>query len=154
MNKPNIESYVSKIRKKIGNDLLILIGSNVIIENEPGEILLQKRKSGSWGLPGGLMEVGETLEETAEREVLEETGLKVYGLALINTFSGPEYLFTLANKDKIYVVTSLFKAAGFSGTMIPDQSEVLELQFFNYNHLPKLLEEEYLGYIKYYKGLN
>ena len=51
LNTPT-ENYVSTIRKKIGNDLLILVGSNVIIENELDQVLLQKRSSGTWGLPG------------------------------------------------------------------------------------------------------
>ena len=97
LNTPT-ENYVSTIRKKIGNDLLILVGSNVIIENELDQVLLQKRSSGTWGLPGGLLEVGETLEQTAIREVFEETGLTIEELKLIHTFSGQDYHFVLQNK--------------------------------------------------------
>ena len=54
-------------------------------------MLLQKRYDGGWGLPGGLMELGESLEDTAKREVLEKTGLVIEDLKLLEIFSGPEY---------------------------------------------------------------
>ncbi|MDN5012988.1 MULTISPECIES: NUDIX hydrolase [Streptococcus] len=147
------ENYVSQIRKKIGNDLLILVGSNVIIENDCNQVLLQKRTTGSWGLPGGLLEVGETLEQTAIREVFEETGLKIEKLQLIYTFSGEDYHFILQNRDEIYVITSLYKAINYSGELIVNSEETLELRYFNYDCLPQNVEQEYLDYINYYREL-
>ena len=51
----------------------------VIIKN--GKILLEKRKNepgrGKWSIPGGLVELGENVEQTVIREVKEETGLEV-----------------------------------------------------------------------------
>ncbi|URZ88481.1 NUDIX hydrolase [Floricoccus penangensis] len=142
--------YVEDMRRKIGHDLLILIGSNIILENEDGHVLLQKRTNGSWGLPGGLMEIGESLEETAIREVYEETGLEVTDLKLVNTFSGPQYQFTLENKDQIYVVTSLYKVISYKESMNLESDETLDLKYFPYNSLPENMEDEYIDYIKYY----
>lgn len=149
----NNKNYVDNIRNKIGHDPLILVGSNVIIQNENDEFLLQKRANDYWGLPGGLMELGESLEETAIREVKEETNLDVQTVKLINTFSGKEYFFTLKNKDQIYVVTSLYKVERFTGSIIPDGIETKELKFFSYENLPANIEEEYLHYIQYYLGV-
>ena len=84
----SVPEYVKQIRTKIGHDLLMLAGACVILENDRGQILLQQRSSGKWGLPGGLLEIGETLEETAIREVKEETGLVVTDLKQLHTFSG------------------------------------------------------------------
>ncbi|MGL5435692.1 MAG: NUDIX hydrolase [Lachnospiraceae bacterium] len=143
-------NYVNRIRKKIGHDLLILIGSNVIILDDDNRILLQKRKSGSWGLLGGLLEVGETLEETAIREVYEEANLKISNLQLVHVFSGPKYYFELDNLDKVYVITSVYYTREFAGEMIADNDESLELKYFKIHELPNNLEEEYRDYIDYF----
>ena len=57
-----------------------LVGVGAIII-EAGRVVLVKRGhpplAGEWSIPGGVLEVGETLREAAVREALEETGLKV-----------------------------------------------------------------------------
>jgi 8-oxo-dGTP pyrophosphatase MutT (NUDIX family) len=62
--------YYKELRKFVGHRPLILPGSVVIIVNEKGELLLQERDKYFWVLPGGLMNLGESLVETAKREVI------------------------------------------------------------------------------------
>jgi 8-oxo-dGTP diphosphatase len=56
------------------------------------EVLLIRRgkapRAGEWSIPGGRQEWGETVRETAEREILEETGVKVTGLRLLDVVDG------------------------------------------------------------------
>lgn len=67
-------TYIKEIRKKIGHDMLLYLGAGVIVYRE-GKILLQKRQdNGSWALHAGGIEIGKSLEETARRELLKETG--------------------------------------------------------------------------------
>ena len=69
------------------------IASDCVIVNEKNEILLIQRKNppdaGKWALPGGFMEIDETTESAASRELFEETGVNVpaHQLKLITVFS-------------------------------------------------------------------
>lgn len=147
-----MENYVETISRKIGHDLLVLVGANVIIYNTHHEYLLQQRANGNWGLMGGLMEVGESLEETAIREVYEESGSTIESLMQLQTFSGTAFRFKLKNEDESYVVTTLFLANQVSGEMAYDgNDETLNLKYFSYQDLPETLEDEYRKYIQYFE---
>lgn len=57
----------------------VVVTAGALIKDRYGRILLQQRSDyGDWGLPGGAMEYGETIEETMLREVYEETGLQLH----------------------------------------------------------------------------
>lgn len=146
--------YIEEIRELVGHRPIILVGANVIISNQDKEILLQKRLNGQWGLPGGLMELGETIEDTARREVLEETGLFIGELDLVGVFSGNKYFFKLKNKDEFYSVTVVFFANDISGQLIIDHTESQELTFFNIETLPINIESEYNDYIDHWLGIS
>ncbi len=67
---------------------------DVIIPSEEGRVVLIRRASdpyeGQWALPGGFVEVGETVEAAAVREAAEETGLAVELAGLVGVYSDPE----------------------------------------------------------------
>lgn len=131
--------YVEDLRKVVGHRPLILVGSVVIIIDDKNRVLLQKRKSprGMWGVPGGLMELGESTEDTARRELLEETGLTVGKLNLIDVFSGEGSFLRVSNGDEFYAVTVAYYSNEVSGTLQIDESESLGFEFINVNELPE-----------------
>lgn len=83
-------SYVAELRRLVGTRPLILVGAEVLVFDRGNRLLLQRRSdSGDWAIPGGMMEPGETLEETARRETREETGLELGQLEFMGVYSGP-----------------------------------------------------------------
>ena len=49
-----------------------------VVINELGEVLvIQRRDSGAWQIPGGVLEAGERVDDAVKREVLEETGVRI-----------------------------------------------------------------------------
>ncbi|MET9252695.1 NUDIX domain-containing protein [Streptomyces sp. NPDC003717] len=68
--------------------------ASVIVVDADGRVLLQRRvDNGKWALPGGRMEIGETLPGCAVRETREETGLDVEVLGLVGTYTNPGHVF-------------------------------------------------------------
>ncbi|SHT57084.1 Putative MutT/NUDIX-family protein [Mycobacteroides abscessus subsp. abscessus] len=142
--------YYKYLRQYVGHRPIILPGSVVIILNEENEVLLQKRHDGYWGLPGGLMDLGESFEEVAKREVFEETGLVVENLKLLNVFSGSDYYLKVPNGDELYSVTAVYYTRDVSGEMKIDYSESEKVQYFSFNQMPNELTNEYRGFIQQY----
>lgn len=143
---------MGKLRHKF---VLLQDGAAVIIVNEKGQILLQSRADrNKWGLPGGCQELGETFIETAIREVLEETNLKITpeNLELINIVSGPSRRSEYPNGDVVINNTVLYVCKNYNGT-IKCNNESKEMKFFDLDNLPLNqhdpdLIEEYKNYTK------
>lgn len=132
-------SYVEDLRKIVGHHPLILVGAVVIIIDTENRILLQKRRTpaNTYGIPGGLMELGESTEDTARREVFEETGLTVGKLNLIDVFSGPGNFIKLANGDEFHSVTVAYYTKEISGDFKIDEKESLGFEFVDIANLPE-----------------
>ena len=112
------------------------VNVSVIILNERGQVLLGQRRSGlfagSWGLPGGKVDLGETLQQAAVRETLEETGLTVEGIAL----SSVSDILT----DSAHFVNISFSARGFQGQVEEREPEQIGgWQWFDLDRLPQPL---------------
>jgi 8-oxo-dGTP pyrophosphatase MutT (NUDIX family) len=129
--------YIEDLRKIVGHRPLILVGAAVAVINENREILLQKRRDGLWGIPGGLMELGESTEEAGRREVLEETGIEVGKLELIGVISGKQYFVKLPNGDEYYAVTIAYITKEIKGGVLKaDGEESIDVGFFHVENLP------------------
>ncbi|MEN1935955.1 NUDIX hydrolase [Paenibacillus sp. 102] len=130
--------YIEDLREIVGSRPLNLAGVAVAVLNEQGQILLQKRKSGVWGVPGGFMELGESTEEAGRREVLEETGIEIGKLDLVDIFSGEEFFVKLPNGDEFYPITIAYMSKEIKGgNLQADGTESLEVKFFSLNQLPE-----------------
>ena len=129
--------YIEDLRKKIGHDLVILVGSGVIV-HKGGKVLLQKRTDdGRWALHGGCKELGETTEETAKRELFEETGLIADELTLLGVFSGEAMRHTYPHGDDVEFVLTFYICDSFHGELNPQPEEVSTLEWFDLDALPE-----------------
>lgn len=132
-------SYISNLRKYIGHEPLINIGATVIVINDKNEILLNLRSdTNTWGIIGGGMELGESLEETAARELMEESNLTAEHFELIDLLSGKNLYFKYPNGDETYTVIALYRAIGVSGKLKINDDESCKLQYFPIDKLPPL----------------
>ena len=128
--------YLLELRKTLGSRPLFSPGSSVVAFDDEGRVLMQRRAdTGTWGFPGGAMELGDSLEDTAKRELLEETGLRAATLEFVTVLSGAAFRFTYPNGDEIYNVAAIFTARGLTGEMTTDH-ESLELRWFDTDALP------------------
>jgi ADP-ribose pyrophosphatase YjhB (NUDIX family) len=130
-------SYIKNLRKKIGHDRLIAVGAGVFIYKD-GKVLLQKRRDNlCWALHGGVVEIGEVVENAAKRELLEETGLIANKLELLGVFSGDNRMYTYPNGDEVYMIGIIYICRDFTGDLLPETDETLELRWFDIDNLPK-----------------
>ncbi|EOW9527583.1 NUDIX hydrolase [Bacillus cytotoxicus] len=130
--------YIEELRKSVGTRPLILVGSAVIILNEKQEVFLQYRSDTyDWGVPGGAMELGETTEETARRELFEKTGLEAKILQFLGVLSGKDLYYRYPSGDEIYHVIHLYQAHHVS-TKVELDKERSSIAYFPIQKLPNL----------------
>jgi 8-oxo-dGTP diphosphatase len=132
-------TYVSEMRGLVGHRPLLLAAAGVVVVDEAGRWLLQRRVDDSlWGLIGGALELGESFGDAARRELFEESGLTAGSLRQLDVYSGPEFRHTYPNGDQTYVVGVTFLADHLAGTAAPDGQEGSELRWFSPDEFPVL----------------
>ena len=131
-------NYIQNIRKKVGKDKIILNFTCGIL-SQSGKILLQKRgDKGTWGLPGGAVELGESALEALVREFYEETGVEVRVEKLLNVYT--KYSDSYPNGDEAQVLTILYLVSSETSISINffTSDETLELGFFDHSDIQNI----------------
>lgn len=144
-----MSNYVMELRKAVGHRPLLQVGASVIVEDRQGRILLQRRSDNHlWGYAGGSVELDETVEDAAKRELLEETGLRANRLELFGVFSGPELHYIYPNGDEVSNIDIVYLCTDYSGTLKCQPGEVEALAFFAADCLPSDLFAPVAGPIR------
>ena|SRR3989344_7376530 len=117
-----------------------LVGCETFVLNKKGKVLLIKRAaSGTWGMPGGFHDLGETPLKCAIRECFEETGYKIKIIRLLGVFSSKKYKYVYYKWKKNEIVHVFFQGKIVGGS--PKTSEEsTEVAWFDKNKLPKLFD--------------
>lgn len=143
--------YIQDLRKKVGHAPILTAGVGLFVFNEKNEVLMQLRTDyNQWGLPGGSMELGESFEETASRELKEETNLDIDELELLKVLSGKDTYREYPNGDKLYDITAIFVIKKYHGKLKVNDEESKKLEYFNVNNLPTNMTEHTKNYLEKY----
>jgi ADP-ribose pyrophosphatase YjhB (NUDIX family) len=105
--------------------------------DEQGRVLLQRRADFDvWGLPGGVLEPGESIAQCARRELREETGLEAAELDLVGVYTHPKWETTYPNGDQVQQYTVCFQGKVAGGEMQVDGTENRDQRFFVPEEIP------------------
>lgn len=143
--------YIHDLRRLTGPRKLILNAADALIVRE-GKILFQRRAdNGKWGLIGGLLELNETYEEAAIREIREETGLEVKLESFLGIFHNHDMVWP--NGDRAHVISACYTASIVKGEPRIDE-ESFELRFFGKDEIPPLFAQDHIEELKaYFSGV-
>ena len=143
--------YIHALRREIGPRKIILNCAGALIIRD-GRILFQRRAdNGLWGLIGGLLEMNETYEEAALREIREETGLEVRLESFLGIFHNHDMVWS--NGDAAHVISAVYTASIVSGEPRIDE-ESYELRFFGRDEIPPLFAEDHIAALDaYFRGV-
>ena len=71
----------------------LVVATSAVVVDGQGRVLMQRRAdSGNWALPGGGMEMTESLTDSVIREVKEETGYEIEVTGLVGTYTDPRHI--------------------------------------------------------------
>jgi len=110
-----------------------LPGTSIIPILPDGRIILARRHdTGLWGLPGGMVDWGEDIATTVQRELAEETGLELVAIRrLVGVYSAPE------RDPRIHSICIVVEAAVQGTIQIQDTLEISEVRAFSISDLPQ-----------------
>lgn len=133
--------YCEKMREMIGNSPLIMVRPSVAIMNHSDEILLNRYKGGIWGIPGGILQLNESVEECIKRNVQEDLGIKLHTLRLFGVYSGKVLINRVEDSgDEYHTVAIGYLCTDFAGELTPDENQAIEAQFFKFDQLPEEID--------------
>ncbi len=131
---------VITLERDVTRALAVRCSASAVIFDRRGRLLLQQRADGGqWGLPGGSVEVGESVTDAVVREVREETGLDVMPRRLVGIYSEPALqVIRYPDGNTWHYVTVCFECT-VRGGELTTCDETLDLRYFELSRLPRTL---------------
>ncbi|MEK3992881.1 MULTISPECIES: NUDIX domain-containing protein [Robertmurraya] len=133
--------YCEDLREMIGNSPLIIIRPSVVIVNNYGEVLLSRYSGATWGVPGGILQLNESVEECITRNVLEEIGIRIKSIKLFGVYSGKALINRVEESgDEYQTVVIGYLCTEYEGEIKPDSNQEIEAKFYKLNQLPEEID--------------
>jgi len=122
-------------------EVRVSVSAVVRRRDEPDQILLMKRSDNEhWGLPGGYVEPGESVQSAAQREVWEETGYEIEVGRLVGVYSDPRMqVIDYGDGRRVHAINLCFEAIAGAQRELGTPEETLECGFFAVGALPQPL---------------
>jgi len=121
-----------------GTPVRVQTGASVIVVDDAGRILMQQRQDdGTWSYPGGRVEIDETVEDAARREVREECGLVVGELSLLGVFSGAPLNHVYPDGNEVCGIDIVYVSHDYTGTLTAEDGEARRVGFYPPDALPQ-----------------
>lgn len=147
----NKMNYIKFLRQYVGHESILTAGVGLFVFNENRQVLMQLRTDyNQWGFPGGAMELGESFEETAIRELKEETNLNIIDLKMVKILSGKDTYREYPNGDKLYDITAIFVVTNYNGELKVNDDESKKLVWFSIDSLPVNMTSYTKNYLEKY----
>ena len=131
---------------------LVPAASAVVVDDGGGIILQRRRDNEMWALPGGVMELGESVAACAIRETREETGLDVEVVGIVGVYSDPKHVFAYDDGEvrQEFSICVLARVRGGSIRVSDESHEVKAFEADEIADLPmvpsiRLRLSDYLG---------
>lgn len=104
---------------RFGKEGALRLGCSAVLFDDTRQkvLLTQRADNGRWCLPGGQLEPGESVTEACEREMWEETGLKVRAKKLVGVYSNPDQLVIYKDGNKAFFVVLNFEVEVLGGEL-------------------------------------
>ncbi len=110
----------------------IVPAASAVVVDQDGRVLLHRRTDNElWSIPGGGMEVGETIAETVVREVEEETGLKVEPERLVGIYTNRRHVVAYDDGEVRQQFSICFACHVVGGQLVERADESLEVGFYS-----------------------
>lgn len=121
-----------------GTPVRVQTGASVIVVDAEGRILMQRRQDdGSWSYPGGRVEIDETVEDAARREVREECGIEVGAMTLLGVFSGAPLRHVYPDGNEVCGIDIVYVSHDFTGEPDTPDGEASRVGFYPPDALPQ-----------------
>lgn len=133
--------YIRWLRDRVGHAPVQLNFVAACIVDDSQVLLQHRADDGSWGFPGGAIELGESAEQALIREVEEEIGLRVSVDAILGVYT--KYSHTYPNGDVAQPIATFFRCTRLCGQLAAADHETLDVRMFPLDNPPVLMNAQH-----------